>query len=107
MSRLGFFCPGENGQKPLRISRRSAACRGFVPRGFSLHFASADEREDGDYTQMQFELFCKVIGELEKRGIKFPLRHCCNSAAAIRFPKMHLDLARIGIALYGLYPPRG
>jgi alanine racemase len=105
MSRLGFFCPGENGlQKTIEDITAVCSLPGLYAEGVFTHFASADEREDGGYTQMQFELFCKVVGELEKRGIKFPLRHCCNSAAAMRFPKMHLDLARIGIALYGLYP---
>mgnify|MGYP002690333728 FL=1 len=41
---------------------------------------------------------------LEKRGITFALRHCCNSAAALAYPEMHLDMVRLGVVLYGLPP---
>ena len=32
------------------------------------------------------------------------LRHCCNSAAILRYPDMHLDMVRAGLILYGLRP---
>src|SRR5581483_219698 len=33
-----------------------------------------------------------------------PLRHIAASAAAMLWPQTRLDMARIGIALYGLWP---
>lgn len=45
-----------------------------------------------------------AVEKLERRGIRFPLRHCCNSAGVLRYPDMHLDLVRPGIILYGLAP---
>ena len=105
MSRLGFFCQ-EEAVLSKTVEDIEAVCSlpGLIPEGIFTHFASADEEDDGGYTQSQFERFNFVVGELERRGIKFPLRHCCNSAATMRFPHMHLDMVRTGIILYGLYP---
>jgi len=102
MSRVGFFCQTEE----LPIDEIETACR--LPRlraeGIFTHFAVADEENGDAYTRTQFDTFMRVIGELEKRGITFPLRHCCNSAATLRYPDMHLDMVRPGLILYGLYP---
>lgn len=76
---------------------------GIELEGIFTHFASAEEL-DGTYTKMQFERFMWLIGELKKSGLEIPLKHVCNSAAAIRYPQMHLDMIRPGIALYGCYP---
>ncbi|WP_082084095.1 alanine racemase [Paenibacillus beijingensis] len=40
----------------------------------------------------------------EDHGITVPIKHASNSAAAIQYPEMHLDMIRAGIALYRLYP---
>lgn len=78
---------------------------GLYPEGIFTHFASADEGESGEeYTRIQFELFMNMTERLAARGIKFDLRHCCNSAGIIEYPEMHLDLVRPGIILYGLSP---
>lgn len=74
--------------------------------GIFTHFAVADEvDEDSDrYTNLQFERFCGVCDALKDRGLNIPLRHCANSAALIRFPKMHMDMVRPGVILYGKEP---
>ena len=84
----------------------AAVCRlpGLVAEGIFTHFASADERPDDGFTQHQFDLFTAVTETLERQGITFSLRHCCNSAATLRFPAYHLDMVRPGVVLYGLMP---
>ena len=84
----------------------AAACRlpHLTAEGIFTHFASADEEEDGGFTRRQFALFMDAVRRLEKRGVSFALRHCCNSAATLRYPEMHLDMVRPGIILYGLSP---
>ncbi len=72
--------------------------------GVYTHFASADEPAADDYTRGQFELFMRVLAALKERGVTFALRHCCNSAGALRFPQYSLDIVRPGIALYGDVP---
>lgn len=78
----------------------------LVAEGIFTHFASADEEDDGGFTEHQFSLFTAVITEAEKVGCHFALRHCCNSAATVRFPQMHLDMVRPGVILYGMAPDR-
>lgn len=75
----------------------------FDCEGVFTHFAVADEDADA-YTKKQFDFFCSVIREAEQKGLSFSIRHCCNSAALIRYPEMGLDMVRGGIMLYGQYP---
>ena len=72
--------------------------------GIFTHFAKADDIS-GDYTKKQLDEFVRVIGEVESNGFKIPLKHAANSAATLYFPESHLGMIRIGLAMYGLYPP--
>lgn len=105
MSRLGFtYHDSEaNGDAPRQIAD---ACRlpGLYPEGIFTHFASADEDDGEVFTRLQYDLFLGLIHEVEQLGIRFELRHCCNSAATVLYPEMQLDLVRPGIILYGLSP---
>ena len=74
-----------------------------IVEGIFTHFADADN-PDPTYTMKQFEYFTKLIDYLEKHNISIPIQHCCNSAGTIAYPKMHLDMVRVGVSLYGLYP---
>ena len=74
--------------------------------GVFSHFASAEEL-DSPYTMHQLETFERALAHadplFERYGV-VPLRHIAASAAAILWPQTRLDLARFGIALYGLWP---
>ncbi len=71
--------------------------------GIYTHFANADG--DEAYTMLQFTRFLDTVERLEKdHSITFEIRHCANSAAALKYPCTHLDMVRPGIALYGHYP---
>ena len=67
--------------------------------GLFTHFACADEK-DKDYTKKQFSRFQNLICKIERKGITIPLKHAANSAATLNFKETHLDLVRIGIAMY-------
>ena len=68
--------------------------------GIFTHFACADE--DNGMTQVQFTMFqCMLEGLAD---LHIPIKHCCNSAAAMRYANMQLDMVRVGISLYGFYP---
>lgn len=71
--------------------------------GLFTHFAGADERDKSD-ARRQLSRFLEVIDTLALRGIRIPVKHAANSAAFIDMPESHLDLARPGISIYGLYP---
>ncbi|MFG6117753.1 alanine racemase [Thalassobacillus sp. B23F22_16] len=70
--------------------------------GAFTHFADADN-PDPAYTKEQFTAFCRFVDILEDH-VTIPIKHCCNSAATIAYPEMHLNMVRVGISLYGLYP---
>ncbi len=103
MSRLGFYCHD--------AAEADACVNSIMPifneikdvkiNGIFTHFAVADEAND-DFTNKQFNAFFAVTEGLKAKGYSIGLRHCCNSAATIKYPHMHLDMVRQGIGLYGL-----
>ena len=68
------------------------------------HFPDADA-PDPEFTRAQWKRFEELLATLAARGIRPPLVHAANSAALLRFPETLGDLARPGLAAYGLYPP--
>ncbi|UCF61062.1 MAG: alanine racemase [Anaerolineaceae bacterium] len=71
--------------------------------GVFTHFAKADEMDDPT-TTLQERRFLDLLAEIEAAGLRPPLVHAANSAAALTRPSTHFDMVRIGIALYGLDP---
>jgi len=74
--------------------------------GIFSHLASAEEI-DSPYTMHQLAAFEDALARakpLLERRQSSPLRHIAASAAAMLWPQTRLDLARFGIALYGLWP---
>ncbi|WP_051620464.1 alanine racemase [Paenibacillus sp. UNC451MF] len=102
MSRLGLKDVSEAAALMLKASQSPFV----LIEGIFTHFAQADH-DDISYTQTQFEAFTTILSQLEREGFHIPIKHCCNSAAAQRFPHMHMDMVRIGISLYGLLPSPG
>ena len=68
--------------------------------GVMTHFATADE-EDDDFFRFQLHGFEDVAQTVLTTG-HTPIFHAANSAATIRFPESHFNLACCGIAIYGL-----
>ncbi|NEQ19746.1 MAG: alanine racemase, partial [Microcoleus sp. SIO2G3] len=46
----------------------------------------------------------QAIAQLRTIGIKSPCLHLANSAATLTDKALHYDIARVGLAVYGLYP---
>ncbi len=90
-------------EEAVAFCREVAGRQWVTLEGIFTHFAAADRR-DKAYTLRQFQRFAGVLEALEKEGIRVPFRHAANSAALIDLPETHLDLVRLGIALYGLQP---
>ncbi|MEH7501774.1 alanine racemase [Neobacillus drentensis] len=99
MSRIGVSSPEE----AVILAYKAISDPNVYLEGVYTHFAAADN-EDTTFTYTQFQRFQSVIKYLENKNISVPIKHCCNSAATMKFPDMHLDMVRIGVALYGLYP---
>lgn len=105
MSRVGFVCHSE--QDIEHTVRELVELNSFTnvrADGVFTHFAVADVADDGGFTERQYARFMAVLDAAAAAGVTFSLRHCCNSAATLRYPHMHLDMVRAGIILYGLTP---
>lgn len=98
MGRLGLL-PNEVGAFLARLR----ATPGLEVAGLYTHFANADDA-DLDFTQLQLARFTALLRELEAAGLRPPLVHAANSAAALRVPAARFDMIRPGIACYGLNP---
>lgn len=98
---LGRF--GLRQPEALEVARLVQANGHLYLEGVYTHFAEAAARSPR-YTFRQFTSFQKALRDMAREGIEIPIRHCCNSAAALRFPAMHLDAVRIGTLLGGQYP---
>lgn len=104
MSRLGYLVSG--GHFGTGTADICAACGlpGLRAEGIFTHFAVADEpdADSAAYTRAQFDLFRRVVDEVERqRGQRFAIRHCANSGAVASYPETYLDMVRPGILLYG------
>ena len=99
MRRIGLE-PDENG---IAVVKQITALKELSADGIFTHFAASDET-DKTSAEHQFKLFTDFTGRLEKEGIHFTYRHCANSAAVIDMPQVDLDMVRLGIAMYGMYP---
>jgi len=100
MHRLGLN-PGE----VLYFVKKVQNLPNIAINGIFTHFAEADN-PDLDFTKKQLSSFQKVLEELKNEGFEIPVRSAANSAATFKLPESHLDLVRIGIAMYGSKPDR-
>ncbi|HEX5502257.1 MAG TPA: alanine racemase [Thermomicrobiales bacterium] len=87
----------------VALAARVAALPGLRLGGLYTHFATADEADRAFFAEQRAR-FAAVVREVRAAGLDVPLVHQDNSAAALAAPDSHLDLIRVGIALYGLSP---
>lgn len=71
--------------------------------GIWSHLACADE-PGHPMNREQKEAFDDAVGLAEQLGCALEVRHLANSAATLTNPKLHYDLVRPGIAIYGISP---
>ncbi len=101
MGRLGTADPDE----VLALARACDADPALELAGVWTHFATADEPASA-YFDQQLDRFERVAARVKE---EFPavVVHAANSAAVLRDPRSHFDLARCGVAIYGLDPFQG
>jgi alanine racemase len=97
MHRVGLD-PGEAASFAARIGDA-----GLHVDGVWTHFAKAEDLADPS-ARRQLAIFTEALDALAAAGIQVRYRHAANSAAAIALPESHLDLVRVGVALYGIWP---
>jgi alanine racemase len=100
MGRLGARDPAE----ALDLLRACVASPNLEPAGIWTHFATADEPEsDGGFFDEQLDRFAG-LAETARSEIAGIVVHAANSAAVFRERRAHFDMARCGVAVYGLDP---
>ncbi len=75
-------------------------------QGLSMHFANIEDTTDHSYAAAQLERFTEMKSMVEAAGLTPKHYHTASSAASLLFPHTHFNLARVGIALYGLWPSK-
>jgi alanine racemase len=101
MGRLGNREPAE----VLGLLRACAESPDLEPVGVWTHFATADE-PDSAFFEEQLERF-GAVAAAAKEELPAILVHAANSAAVFRDRRSHFDMARCGVAVYGLDPFQG
>ena len=101
MGRLGNPDPAA----VLALARACAEDPQLDLAGIWTHFATADE-PDSEFFDQQLERFA-VLADALKAEFPGITVHAANSAAVFRDPRAHFDMARCGVAVYGLDPFQG
>ena len=99
MTRLG--CDWKDGN---RLAKAIQQLDQLSLCGIYSHLALADGERDGhaaQVTKLQEERFESITRELLNPTLK---RHLANSAGTLRDTRLHHDLVRVGLALYGHCP---
>ena len=74
--------------------------------GLSSHFANVEDTTDHSYAERQLALFHDAHRALCALGAPPKIRHIANSAATLLWPERAMDMARVGISAYGLWPSK-
>jgi alanine racemase len=98
MGRLGEPDPGA----VLGLVEAAAGAHDVELTGLWTHFATADD-PGSDFFAAQLERFAGLADSLRCDHPEL-IMHAANSAATLRDASSHFDMARCGIAIYGLDP---
>lgn len=91
-------------EQALELARRVHQHPHTRLRGLSSHYANIEDTTDHSFARAQLARFEGFVQKLHSLGIHPELRHMANSAACLLWPQQALDLARPGIAAYGMWP---
>ncbi|MEM7181349.1 MAG: alanine racemase [Spirochaetota bacterium] len=94
---------GTSGETTLRLIE-SLRHDGLPLEGIVTHFASTEDNVEYSYSMLQLQKFREVIDYANSLGYRNLNRHCAASASCLLFPEARMDMVRIGISLYGLWP---
>ncbi|WP_418263165.1 alanine racemase [Flavobacterium faecale] len=100
MNRTGFD------KKDLNsiISILKKESNNIVFKGLCTHYAGAESIANYYRIDNQIKKFEEAYQNFCNHGLKPEIKHSACSAASIMFPQTRMDLVRIGIMQYGLWP---
>lgn len=94
LGRIG--APSDAAHRLVRLIRED--CPNLRLAGIYTHFAASDDSSLDHITKQQLATFKTAIADLPPPF----LRHAANSAATLYHPETHLDMVRVGLAVYGI-----
>jgi len=103
MHRQGFFI--EDVPKIIKLFKAKKIVVSHC-KGIYTHFASAKDINYPAYTDLQFEKLQKAKALFTAAGFSNLVVHASATGGTLINPKYHADAVRVGIGLYGLWPPR-
>ncbi|MFN7228372.1 MAG: alanine racemase [Synechococcaceae cyanobacterium] len=97
---------GADWQEAPRLVAAIHGLDALALRGVYTHLASADLPPgcDEGLTARQRHRFFTVLNALQQQGLATGCRHLANSAGMLLGQEHHLDMVRVGLALYGHAP---
>lgn len=101
----GMHRVGLPAEEALDAVTRIRRLPNLVIEGAWSHLAVADV-PDHPFTRKQLDLFDDLVGGIERSGVDLRYKHIANSAATLSLPESHMDIVRVGVASYGLWPGR-
>lgn len=100
MGRLGVLAADA-----VELVRKAWQTPSLVVEGIYSHLARADD-PDRRLAEKQIQQFDAILSALAAAHILPKYRHILNSAGLLRHPAGQTNMARVGLALFGLYPVR-
>jgi alanine racemase len=74
--------------------------------GLSTHFANIEDTTDHSYAERQLATFRRMAARFREAGLGEALLHTACTAAVLTMPETCMDMARLGIGAYGIWPSR-
>lgn len=100
LGRIGLRSIGELEEITDLIKNESITMEGMY-----THFATANHDDPSCY-KSQYQQFVKIMNWTKEREIPIKTFHCSNTAAALKYPEDILDMVRIGVGMFGIYPSK-
>ena len=94
---------GVRWDEALPLIEQIVAEKSLRLEGVMTHYSQSDETEKS-FANLQFARFNEVLDAMKQKGVLVKLRHTCNSGGFLDLPHAHLDMVRVGILLYGVFP---
>ncbi len=98
----GMHRVGASPVDAIDLARRISADERLILEGIATHLSVAEE--DAEFTARQVGALTRFRDLLASEGIDVQYVHAANTAGALDHADARLDLARIGLGIYGLRP---
>ncbi|MCF8260374.1 MAG: alanine racemase [Melioribacteraceae bacterium] len=100
MNRSGFIKKDFN--KLFEILNTNA--EHLIIEGLCTHYAGAESVANYVRINSQYKKFLQYNKWFSQKGLNYKAIHSASSAATMSYPKMRMDMVRVGILLYGFWP---